>query len=355
MNAFDQTIDALIEIASVPQPVDMPTMQAYAGQVISAAQSVDDDTRSQAIGKLVDTILAAPPMRAAYVALTCGALVESGAHPYIAVHAIITRLGDILGEATLFAQACLDMALSQNDDTADPVSKYGEEVARSMGAKAAAYAAMDMLCRPAVAMISRSKRARRAANDEGRMASRIRRFPAHNMMIDWMRELLDVLDEETITIIHPRFWRGYRVTISGIAGNHQLMTLVEAAIIGDGFLPGTPPDERVLAAAIQQIPEAHPYQLNYHFSTWQGLTEDGALSDDLATWIWGEGIPAQIPSHPSAGRVILLGDPPYQRTYAVNAPFQGMIAELDLIHKLSDAEITYVINQLLESLADETP
>ena len=332
VDEFNQAVDDLIAITAVIQPVTYETLQGYAAQVNHFGEQVDDHTRSHAVGKMVDSILAASPMRSAMVALTCGALVEQGAHPYLAIHAIITRMGEFIGLASEFAEACLALAREDGvEGEVDPIQVYGGEVAPGMSEKAAAYSAMDIMCRPAIAMLARSKRARRAANDEGRMFSRIKKFPTYQPMLHWLKQMLAVLDDEELIVLHPEFQRGYRVKISGIAGNHQLFVFLEDLLIGDpaeGYLPGEKPSALTLQAA-QGVPMDAPvrHTFIYQFANWD------------QTWIWGEGVPMDIARFDGV-RVIVVEPVPYVRIFEINNPFYGLEPEIELVEMLDTETVS---------------
>jgi hypothetical protein len=352
---FNQAVDNLIARMNDVLPMTFEDLRDIAGQVVQTGEFVDDETRNQGIGRMVDTILAAASMRAAMVAIACGALVEQGAHPYIAIHAIITRLGEAVGEASQFAQACLDQAKANGVAEDQAIDRYGQALSRTMSAQANAYSAMEIFCRPAVAMISRSKRARRAANDEGRLVSRLKRFPIHHDMLHWLSQLLAVVDDEELIVIHPEYQLGYRVQIEGIAGNHQLFVLLEDALIGDekqGWIPGDAPRPQIVAAATQYNQYNHltPYVFAFHYTSWEAYHPDGYLNitDNADEWLWPEGIPADIPKI-NDQRVILLGPTPFTRTFGINSIFEGLEPSLQVLEHLSTDSINSLLSNFKKS------
>lgn len=355
VEAFQQAVDELIARIEEPLPITFDSLRDYAGQVVQMGENVDDETRSAGVGKMVDTILSAQPMRAAMVALACGALVEQGAHPYLAVHAIIIRLTEVLGQAEQFVKACLERAQADGVSDEEAIDRYGQAVSKALSAQATAYSAMEIFSRPAIAMISRSKRARRAANDEGRMVARLRSFPLHHDMLHWLAQLLSVLDDEKLLVIHPEYQLGYEIEVEGIAGNHQLFVFLEDTLIGDekaGWLPGDRPRPQVVASAREynQYNHATPHEFAYHYSNWQALNDDGLV--DLQrhdNWIWGEGIPADITAFDGV-RVILMSDPPYKRTFGISAIFEGIEPDLRVIRQLPTEEVMNLLNQFKQAL-----
>jgi hypothetical protein len=333
---FQTAVNDLMQTATGIRPVDFDTLRTLSGRVVQAGVTVDPAVRSKAIGQMVDVILAAPPLRAAMVALACGALVEQGAHPYLAVHAIVTRLGGILGDASEFAQACMDQAAADDFD-GDPIARYGDAVAGTMSEQATAFSALEVMTRPAIAMIARSARARNATRDEGRLLSRARRFPLEHGMLDWLMRLLTVLDDELLWVLHPGLGRGWQVEISGIVGNHQLFVLLEDSLIGEGSLPGERPPPHVVAAARRTQP-GPIYRFQYRAVGPAGLLPDSTLSQDPALTISVTQDPADIPRYDN-GRLLLLADQPDGPTARINAPYAGLEADLRVVAALSPAEV----------------
>ncbi len=152
--------------------------------------------------------------------------------------------------------------------------------------------------------------------------------------------MIDVLDDEVLLVMHPELKLGYWVRIRGVADNFQLHTLLAGALIGDpfaGWIPGVPPDPRVAAAARDGPPAGDLVaEARFNLVGWRGLQSDGTLPtglDGSEFWIWGEGIPADIERFQGT-RVILLGPPPYPRTWSAERRFEGMHAEIEVMEML---------------------
>ncbi|PJF22566.1 MAG: hypothetical protein CUN56_05360 [Phototrophicales bacterium] len=342
-------LDQFLKLVYASRPVEFEELQTVAGHVVSAAEVVSEDERNHAIAQMTDAILASSPMRCAMVSLTCGALVEQGAHPKLAVDHIRTRLGEMLGLGAVFAQTCIDRAKEDGhfqDDAYTPeqaVSDYADQVASGMPDKAGAYAAIDILCRPMIAMASRSMVALQGAQEDGLLMSRLKKFPVMLPMLDWLNQLLTVLIDEPLIVLHPGLKRGYAVRINGVVGNFQLFTLLEDALIGDerqGWLPGHKPPVHVVESVRRQVADPPSASIQFNYANWQALKSDGTLDvyDAKPFWIWGEGKPADI--HKFDGvRVMLLSEPPYTRMFSMTAPFAGLTAQLTIDSILSDEQV----------------
>jgi len=79
----------------------------------------------------------------------------------------------------------------------------------------------------------------------------------------------------------------------------------------------------------------------FNLWNWTGLQADGTLPKPGSAsdhWIWNEGVPADIV--PFEGqRVVILGPPPYSRSWRGGLIFNGMIPELVVTEKLTKDEV----------------
>ena len=150
----------------------------------------------------------------------------------------------------------------------------------------------------------------------------------------YLSEILDVLDDEDVFVLHPAEKLGYRVRIGGIADNFQLHTLLAAALIGDpfdGWISSRPVPPRVAAAARDKpAREGLLAESRFDLFQWTGLQADGTLPpgiDGSDHWLWLEDRPADIAQFDGT-RVILLGSPAYVRTWNAVRRFDAMPGEL---------------------------
>lgn len=136
-------------------------------------------------------------------------------------------------------------------------------------------------------------------------------------------ELLAVLDDEPLIVLHRASVTGYEITISGVAGNFQLETLL-AATLRD-HIPGIELDPAWIAAATDGPVNA---EISGQFN----------LVDHTGSWIGGEGRPADIPLA-GGRRVVLLEPLPYPRSWQTGRNFSLMHPEIRLDQVLSEAEV----------------
>jgi hypothetical protein len=131
-----------------------------------------------------------------------------------------------------------------------------------------------------------------------------------------VHELVFVLDDTPVLVLHRPTGRGYRMTIGGIGDNFQLHTLLAARLVGDeeeGWLPGAPPTPEMVAAAEGPGPMEPPGGVRGVFN----------MVDPYGDWIWNEGRPADIPLF-EGERVIILDPPAYPRTWKAGRPYPLM-------------------------------
>ena len=345
MDQIDRALTDLIVAASSP----VGTIEETRGKlvaVLGALGPAGREARGAALGRLADLIVAAEPDRAAVVAVTCGFLVERGDDPLIALAPILDRLPAVLAGARDFADACRDAAKAspvqaEEDGGGDVIEAYGERVAAARPREARDWIAVEGLALGAIAMLSRSPEGRHAARGREALLGHAQALAGDHGRAGFLAKMLQVLDDEELLVLHPGSGQGYRVVIRGVADNFQLHILLADALIGDapkGWIPGKRPDPRIVAAAKDHPvdPSAGVAEGAFNLVGWRGLRPDKSLADDHAHWIWNEGIPADIPPFEGV-RTILLGPPPYHRSWNAGRIFSGMPGELRVAEVLDPA------------------
>lgn len=344
-------------------------------KVLEASTKLDNEARTRLLQQLAPLMEQATGPQAASIAIGCGAIVENGGDPHIVFPPIARHLPNMLQAAASFVDACIarhhqdSSALSNADatendefddgvgelDTGEIVNLYEPEVAADMPFEAEAWLALQPLCLGAIAMLSRSPQLRRTAREHETLLPRLLKLPLHQGSVAFLKQMLQVLDEEELLVLYPGLRRGYRIRISGIADNFQLHTLLAGELIGDrpGLLPGKPLHPLTIAAAKNKpvLPRTPSAEGRFNLWTWQGLPclqTNGKTTNELdgtEHWIWNEGVPADIP--PFEGlRIILLGPPPYPRTWNPDRIFNGMTAELTVLEILPETAINEWLQRL---------
>jgi hypothetical protein len=155
----------------------------------------------------------------------------------------------------------------------------------------------------------------------------------------WIALMLGVLHDEPFVALEPATRRGIAGRMSGVAENFQLQMLLM-----DAFPRGLRRrlSKRAAAIARGEGPQASGESVvgAWDLATYRAL-ESGSLPeldvDQADRWIWGEGIPSDIPTV-DGHRVILLGKPSYERTWGAQRMFEQLPASLDA-HELSRDEV----------------
>ncbi|MFD0556611.1 hypothetical protein ACFQ3B_06070 [Stackebrandtia endophytica] len=141
----------------------------------------------------------------------------------------------------------------------------------------------------------------------------------------WLPDLLRVLDDEPMLVLHRPTGRAFRVTISGVGDNFQLHTLLAVHLIGAAGLPGDPPSAVEAAAATDG--EVQPEEV---------IRGRFNLVDAFGERVWNEGIPADIPLL-DGERVLVLDDPEYSMVWGTGRPFPSMVPTM-VVEELLQAE-----------------
>jgi hypothetical protein len=332
----------------------MRELQSGLQQILQQATNAPHEDLDAALQRLEEPLNDLPLLPAALLAVGCGALIEYGGSAAPVAPAIFQRTIDALQLATPFVRACQDVARTQPSEASDPddaelcIEEYGEQVNMQMPEQAQAWSGLEMLCNATMAILMRDARVRQFIGTYEPFTTALLAFPVQNSVIECIRKLLQVLDNEELIVLYPALQRGYRVRISGLGDNFQLHTLLADALIGDsaqGWLPGERPNPVVVAAA-KDGPCPHTVEENRSFPTaqgafnlwnWQGLQTNGTLptgNSQSRYWVWNEGTPADITTFEGT-RVVLLSPPPYARTWSAGRYFPAIPGQLEVLEILT--------------------
>ncbi len=356
-NILRKRVDNLIALMRA-DTVDGEAAHKSAQGITEAATGASIQQLDDAVARLAALLPGIAIQRAGLLALVCGALVELGAHMEPLAGPALTRFSEAVQHALPFVEACSAEAAACNSpgenesddlDTEEAIERFGPQVAERMPDASQAFASLDLLSTAALAVLSRSKALRKQAQADIPLVQAIARFAEVGMELPCDHEMLSLLDDEQVIVLHPALARGYVIRIAGIGNNFQLHTLLADALIGDpgqGWLPGQRPSPQVAALAkdapisdLDDLPTAHG---TFNLWNWTALRADGTLpegqTDGSEHWIWNEGIPADIVPFQGT-RVILLGPPPYPRSWGSGRLFPDMVGELEVHRHLSPEEV----------------
>jgi hypothetical protein len=267
-----------------------------------------------------------------------GAMMESGHDPQPARAAMLGALQTTLPlVASMVDEARADVGepdpeLDLDDDAidewlADQHAHALNEVAGRRPRALGAWQRLHEIWPGAIALLSVDPVARAEAAELAPVAEKIEEVHEAG---GWLRAMLTVLDEEPYVAIEPATRTGIVGRMSGIVENFQLSTLLM-----DEF----PRDEpRVSKQAVAVARGGGPQQVDETITGVWNLYSYGALlpggelpgGTDRAyadSWIWHEGMPADIPVL-DGHRVILLGPASSERTWPAQRMFLKLPARM---------------------------
>lgn len=170
----------------------------------------------------------------------------------------------------------------------------------------------------------------------------------------FVRELLKMLRDESILVIHPLTNQGYLVKPKGVTHNFQLTVLIADALVRGGGLfskqgpkggiKGKRPQASHVATMKNEAPENEQDFRGegiWDSYTWRAIGADGKLRKEVPSdyWIWNEGIPSDI--EPFEGqRVIILAPQSYKRSWNAGPSFDDLPASIELETILTPHEVT---------------
>jgi hypothetical protein len=256
-------------------------------------------------------------MRSGFLAMVCGVLLERGAIPGPASTLFLEWLEDVLNRQ------------AAGDDWAE--------------------SAFDQFWPAAIAFFSKDPEVRRAG---WRLRDALTPRLETQDGAFWIHKMLAVLHDEPILVIEPATKLGFIGRMSGVADNFQLHTLLM------GVFPHKNPQDapRVSKTALQVARGTGPHQAEesvkgyWNLCTWRSLLPSLELMQDASQhWIWGEGIPMDIPVF-EGHRVVLLGPASYQRSWGSSRQFGHLFADIQIAQRLSPKEIEAWLHQMTISL-----
>lgn len=352
--SFEQMQQAIVEVLNQAYPLGA---SAWNQSLQQFSQIMTD---SLALDRLT---------RASMVAFGGGTLVDMGGDPMITFEAIATGLQRSLIGQEPFVVACHEAAQDsanvpdpRADQHASDVMKFGYLLAEKMIEGADAYQAVDLFTPPMLKTLCHSQEARTRIKQNATLTGAVERFQDEFDNLSWLSKLIKVLDNEELIVLHPETRRGYRILIGGIGTNFELHVLLMDALIGNawqGWIPGKRPAKDAVASIKTVLKDAGRITIQGQFNlvNWMGLQPDNTLGNSFSPessryWIWNEGTPADI-AQLDGKRIVLLGKPPYNRSWNGGRAFQTMHPLLEVQGKLSPEEYEAWISKIRQAIASK--
>lgn len=351
MDRLLAAVDELLTCATTSGSLER--VQQTARLVQHSLGTATIDQQHEALRRLAARLPQMHPVPAAQVAIACGALVEHGGDPQIAGPAILDLVVPALAGAAAFHELCREksslIAPADEAPHADQLAEeHFEEILHEHPPLAWAYMGEREVSLAAIAHLARSKPLRAAARTRPELLTNSQSLDRHYARgHSFLTKMLLVLDDEPLLVLHPERKLGYRATISAIPDNFTLHTVLMANLLGDpreGWIDAEGEDLRLLRrATIAQGGESAPVVAGlFNLVNWTGVDASRKLASGTQAsdhWIWNEGVPADI--RPFDGlRIVVLGDPPYQRSWRAGLMFSGMLPEFTVQEKLPASEVS---------------
>jgi hypothetical protein len=288
----------------------------------------------------------------AHVAMSAGVLVEAGAPPGVLAPVLLDALPHVLRRARRFADRCLaepraGAAAGEAPDGDEVlVAVDGHAITRAVfhehlpADRAGACCLVDLRTwvLPAVAALTRDRELLRRATRDGGLAAAaaaLRDSPAH-----WLDLLLGVRLDEAWLVLCPVEGRAFRVAVDGVADNRTLHLLLAEELVPLG-IPGTvnPPDVVAFCRGGAPWPETSTVVGSWNLYDYRAAPYDLAVPGDVpaATWVWGEGRPADVPELDGV-RTLLVGPQQPWRSWRVGRPFAALGSTVTVEAELGPAE-----------------
>lgn len=306
--AFQQLIDASVATDPRHFPEAVHTVYVLASQIPASEREL----ALEALAPLLSGDHAAPGI-IADLSVVAGALVEMGTDPGPTGPAILHRLRTMGKGAIVFLRA---WERTGGGHPPDPDSVTADAEAR-VTAELGADAPNATMC---WWTIRRHGLAARTMLGESTVRALVRREPSLHaelvaianqlsdllMEFDEVRALLRMAEATNALVMDRHSQRAFRVVFDGIGDNFQLHTLLADALIGPRGqgLAGDPPDPRWVAAFRDQPSDPAAQTVR---GWWNLVAHDG-------TWVWNEGVPAEIPGI-DGENVLVLDEQPYPRSW----------------------------------------
>ncbi len=327
-------------------------------QINQAARGLLQSTKGTSAGNLRNVLEVLSlgldvedPTRAGVLMMVCGSMVEFGAETRPLHEPLIRQLRKIVETASKFQQAVLSRMPTSSAEDFDREAAFksaAKKTAAELPDEAAAWRVLEQSYQAGISLFSVSRDARTFARRELLL---IRELAEFNQGAAWLWKILQVLDDEPLLVIEPATRMGIVGRLNGVAENFQLNVLLM-----DVFPRGWFRRKRVSKGAADVARGMGPQQADevihgtWNLYTGAALQQDRTLPDpnDFAassTWVWNEGVPADIPTL-FGHRVVLLGPTGCARTWDSQRAFNLLPASISKVRKLKISEVEQWLDRI---------
>jgi len=298
--------------------------------------------------------------KASMAASICGYLVEQGYSGSAIVSDFIEFYENLLDTAFPFFNSYLERIkdIDESDDEREEklneiYQEVWEEHIENHPEEMDAVVSLDKFFPCGISIFSADKNS--FSTGKSRLQDKVACAADINQGCYWFNQLFTVLFDEPVAVIDIDTNRGFLGKIGGIADNFQLQLMLmsipgfnDEVNISDedlDIIHGFGPQSS--ATVINGKWNMYDYELTEK-SGWKGLINNKKMAADQArefsdAWIWGEGIPSDIPVK-NGYRVIILGQPSYIRNINVQRTFKNLEASVEIDKKLTKEEIDALLS-----------
>lgn len=312
------------------QPFDAAGARSAAASLLDSAAGASPAESARVLTALADDV-ARDSESLVLSTVMAGALIERGTAGDALEGVLFPRLQGWLGESVALLDALLASHTAPPPGASEDAELDENEWVGTKLSEERPWALVGDTYLAAVALLGASPAARRA---ERSLLPALRRLEPYHPGAAWLRQMLDVLDDEPLVVIDVAARRGSAGRMSGVASNFELFVLIADAVAGWLELPKPPePAVRCLSGLGPQdsgIVVETAFNA-YAYSALGPGSELPAASDygGSAHWIWGEGEPWEIPGLDGT-RVVLVGPPSYARLVPAQRTFASLRASVSL-------------------------
>ncbi|MDA0563439.1 hypothetical protein LG943_03710 [Streptomonospora sp. S1-112] len=329
--AFQELIDA--SVATDPQRFPAAVHQVY--HLASQVPAEERELALEALGPFLGGGQTVPGVTAD-LAVVAGALVEMGTDPGSCGIEVVRLLRSMGQGAAVFLYAWERTGSGPPPEPDEVTSAAEERVSAELGESAPTATLCWWTIRrhglAAKTMLSEASVRNAVRADPGLRAELVaiaNQLRSALPEFDEVRELLRMSEATSALVLDRATGRGFRVLFDGIGDNFQLHTLLADALIGpEGRgLPGRRPDPRWTASFRDSAPDPEARVVR---GWWNLVALDGS-------WVWNEGVPADIPTV-EGERVLVLEPQPYERSWTAGRRHPHVRGWLEVEEEVSAEE-----------------
>ncbi|OJJ23046.1 hypothetical protein BKI52_01455 [marine bacterium AO1-C] len=293
----------------------------------------------------------------ALAANLCGGLVENGFPPsYISEEFaaffknLLQRASTVIDAFEASYQEPNYEELGEDEEPEDKIEvfeRFLEEITDEMPEAVQAFQAIDHYYSCGIALFS----ANPTEFQQGKTAigQQVGKFAEYTSGGYWFSKLFQTLFQEPILVIELNARKGFIGKMSGIAENFQLQILLMTLPQINQQVAVSPLHQAVVKGVGEQnAGEAITGLWNMYDWTYVHQTGENSTNH----WIWGEGVPADIPVFNNEYRVIILDTPSYSRGFPVQRMFQNLKADITIEKELDASEVEQWLAMMSSAVND---